>query len=72
MAPAPTVVAADQTRPASLVTRDSPISFAPATTRVNFWDSADQYGSHTYMREALKSVPREKVIILSKTNSTDA
>ena len=39
---------------------------------INFWDSADQYGSHTYIREALKSVPREKVVILSKTNSTDA
>jgi aryl-alcohol dehydrogenase-like predicted oxidoreductase len=39
---------------------------------INFWDSADQYGSHTYIREALKSVPREKVVILSKTNSTSA
>ena len=39
---------------------------------VTFWDSADQYGSHSYIREALKSVPREKVVILSKTNSTDA
>jgi aryl-alcohol dehydrogenase-like predicted oxidoreductase len=39
---------------------------------VNFWDAADQYGSHTYMREALKTVPREKVVILTKTNSTTA
>jgi aryl-alcohol dehydrogenase-like predicted oxidoreductase len=39
---------------------------------VNFWDSADQYGSHTYLREALKTVPREKVVILTKTNSTTA
>jgi aryl-alcohol dehydrogenase-like predicted oxidoreductase len=39
---------------------------------INFWDSADQYGSHTYIREALKSVPREKVVILSKTNSMTA
>src|SRR3954467_6482520 len=39
---------------------------------VNFWDSADQYGSHTYIREALKTVPREKVVILTKTNSTTA
>jgi hypothetical protein len=37
---------------------------------VNFWDSADQYGSHTYLREALKTVPRDKVVILTKTNST--
>ena len=39
---------------------------------VNFWDSADQYGSHTYLREALKTVPREKVVILTKTNATTA
>ena len=39
---------------------------------VNFWDSADQYGSHTYLREALKTVPRDKVVILTKTNSTTA
>ena len=39
---------------------------------INFWDSADQYGSHTYIREALKTVPREKVVILTKTNSTTA
>ena len=39
---------------------------------VNFWDSADQYGSHTYIREALKTVPRDKVVILTKTNSTTA
>lgn len=36
---------------------------------VFFWDAADQYGSHTYFREALKSVPRDKVTILTKTNS---
>src|SRR5258708_21573065 len=39
---------------------------------VNFWDSADQYGSHTYLREALKTIPRDKVVILTKTNSTTA
>jgi aryl-alcohol dehydrogenase-like predicted oxidoreductase len=39
---------------------------------VNFWDSADQYGSHTYLREALKTVPRDKVVILTKTNSATA
>jgi 1-deoxyxylulose-5-phosphate synthase len=39
---------------------------------INFWDSADQYGSHTYIREALKTVPREKVVILTKTNATTA
>ena len=39
---------------------------------INFWDSADQYGSHTYIREALKTVPRDKVVILTKTNATTA
>jgi len=39
---------------------------------VFFWDSADAYGSHTYLREALKSVPRDKVTILSKTQATTA
>jgi aryl-alcohol dehydrogenase-like predicted oxidoreductase len=36
---------------------------------VIFWDAADQYGSHTYLREALKTVPRDKVTILTKSNS---
>ncbi len=31
-----------------------------------FFDVADIYGSHTYLREALKIIPREKVIIMSK------
>jgi predicted aldo/keto reductase-like oxidoreductase len=40
---------------------------------VTFWDSADQYGSHPHLREALKSVKRENVTILSKTHaSTEA
>jgi 1-deoxyxylulose-5-phosphate synthase len=37
---------------------------------VNFWDSADQYGSHPHLKEALKSIPREKVVILTKTHAT--
>jgi aryl-alcohol dehydrogenase-like predicted oxidoreductase len=40
---------------------------------LTFWDSADQYGSHPHLRGALKSVPREKVTILTKTHaSTEA
>jgi aryl-alcohol dehydrogenase-like predicted oxidoreductase len=40
---------------------------------LTFWDSADQYGSHPHLREALKFVPREKVTILTKTHaSTEA
>ena len=34
---------------------------------VNFWDSADMYGSHPHLKEALKTIPREKVVILTKT-----
>jgi len=37
-----------------------------------FWDSADRYGTHPHLKEALKYIPREKVVILSKTcASTD-
>jgi len=36
---------------------------------INFWDSADQYGSHPHLRAALKKIEREKVVILTKTNS---
>jgi len=34
---------------------------------ITFWDAADQYGSHTYFREALKHLPREKLVILTKS-----
>ncbi len=37
---------------------------------VTFWDSADQYGTHPHLKEALKRVPREKVVILSKTHAS--
>ncbi len=33
---------------------------------VTFFDLADQYGSHVYFREALRSIPREKISILTK------
>jgi len=36
---------------------------------VTFWDSADQYGSHPHLKEALKVVPRDKVVIMSKTHA---
>jgi 1-deoxyxylulose-5-phosphate synthase len=39
---------------------------------VTFWDSADQYGTHPHLREALKRVPREKVTILTKTHASTA
>lgn len=37
---------------------------------LTFWDSADQYGTHPHLKEALKKVPREKVTILSKTHAS--
>jgi aryl-alcohol dehydrogenase-like predicted oxidoreductase len=37
---------------------------------VTFFDSADQYGTHPHVRQALKSVPRDKVTILSKTHAS--
>lgn len=33
---------------------------------IKFFDTADMYGSHTYVREALKVIPRENVTILTK------
>lgn len=39
---------------------------------VNFWDSADQYGSHPHVREALKGLPREEVVITTKTVARSA
>ena len=37
---------------------------------VLFWDSADQYGSHPHLKEALKHIPREDVVILTKSHAT--
>jgi aryl-alcohol dehydrogenase-like predicted oxidoreductase len=36
-----------------------------------FFDVADQYGSHVYLREALKGVPREQYVIQTKTHATN-
>jgi aryl-alcohol dehydrogenase-like predicted oxidoreductase len=38
---------------------------------VCFFDVADQYGSHTYLREALKGVDRDKYVIQTKTHATN-
>jgi len=37
---------------------------------VCFFDVADQYGSHTYLREALKGVDRDKYVIQTKSHAT--
>lgn len=39
---------------------------------VNFWESADQYGTHPHLKEALKKVDREKVVLLTKTHAQTA
>jgi aryl-alcohol dehydrogenase-like predicted oxidoreductase len=39
---------------------------------VAFFDVADQYGSHVYLREALKGVDRDKYVIQTKTHAHDA
>ena len=36
---------------------------------VRFWDAADAYGSHPYIKETLKYVDRSSVVITSKTTS---
>jgi aryl-alcohol dehydrogenase-like predicted oxidoreductase len=37
---------------------------------VCLFDVADQYGSHVYLREALKGVPRDQYVIQTKTHAT--
>ena len=39
---------------------------------VFFWDTADAYGSHAAVKVALKKIPREKVVILTKAASRTA
>jgi aryl-alcohol dehydrogenase-like predicted oxidoreductase len=39
---------------------------------INFWDSADQYGTHPGLKEALKHIKRDKVVILTKTEAATA
>src|SRR5213592_1988670 len=39
---------------------------------LRFFDSADSYGSHPHVAEALKRVPRDKVTVLTKTWARDA
>ena len=37
---------------------------------IGFFDVADQYGSHVYLREALKGVSRDKYVLQTKTHAT--
>jgi len=36
---------------------------------VNFWDTSDDYGSHPHVAYALKHVPREEVVVSTKTSA---
>lgn len=38
---------------------------------IQFYDMADTYGSHTYVREVLKEIPREKTTLLTKIWTSD-
>ena len=39
---------------------------------VTFWDSADQYGSHPHIAKALRGIPRDAVVIATKTSARTA
>ena len=39
---------------------------------VTFWDTADGYGSHPHLKSALQHIPREKVVIMTKSLSKTA
>jgi aryl-alcohol dehydrogenase-like predicted oxidoreductase len=36
---------------------------------IRFFDSADSYGSHPYVAAALKNIPRDKAVVLTKTDN---
>lgn len=39
---------------------------------ITYFDTADQYGSHIYLRDALQGLPRDKLFIQTKTRATTA
>jgi predicted aldo/keto reductase-like oxidoreductase len=39
---------------------------------INFWESADQYGSHMYLREGIKQAGRSNLVLLTKTRARTA
>lgn len=39
---------------------------------LRFYDTADSYGSHPYVAAAVKQLPRDKVTVLTKTDTRDA
>src|SRR5207245_10086426 len=39
---------------------------------ITYFDTADQYGSHIYLRDALKGIPRQNLFIHTKTRAPTA
>jgi 1-deoxyxylulose-5-phosphate synthase len=39
---------------------------------ITFWETADQYGSHAHLREAIRQVGRQNVVVLTKTYAQTA
>ncbi len=39
---------------------------------LTFWDTADGYGSHPHLKNALRYIPREEVVIMTKSTSKTA
>ena len=39
---------------------------------ITYFDAADMYGSHPFLRNALKELPREKLFLLTKTHAGNA
>lgn len=38
---------------------------------LRFYDTADSYGSHPYVAAAIKQLPRDKVVVMTKTDNRD-
>ena len=39
---------------------------------LNFWETADGYGSHPHLKEAIRQVGRDKVVVLTKSKAQTA
>jgi aryl-alcohol dehydrogenase-like predicted oxidoreductase len=39
---------------------------------LNFWETADGYGSHPHLKEAIQQVGRDKVVVATKSHATTA
>ena len=39
---------------------------------LTFWETADEYGAHPHLKEAIRQVGRDKVVILTKTHAQTA